>query len=252
MPDRFFCPNLDTGETARLEGSEVHHASRVLRKSVGDEIEVFNGCGRGAFAKISTISKKTVELEIVDSWESPPPEVEITLVSAIPKTDRFRFLIEKSVELGVDRFIPLISDRSVVKPNQGKQAKMEQVVIAACKQCGRNRLMTIEQPQPLRRLLEAIAGNDQTASDQIALLADPEGVPIAKLLPFSATLPKSVTLIIGPEGGLTEFELGLALGSGVANVGLGPNILRIETAAIALSAFVTFQRDRQTSKPWDD
>lgn len=250
MPDRFFCPNLDAGETARLEGSEVHHASRVLRKSAGDEIEVFNGSGRVALAKISTISKKILELEIVDSWEAPPPEVEITLASALPKADRFRFLIEKSVELGVDRFIPLISERSVVKPNEGKQAKMEQAVIEACKQCGRNRLMTIEQPQPLRKLLEAIAANDQTEEDQIALVAFPEGLPIAKALP--ETLPTSVTLIIGPEGGLTEFELGLALGSGVANVGLGPNILRIETAAIAFSAFVAFQRDRQTSKSWDD
>lgn len=252
MPDRFFCPNLDASETARLEGSEVHHASRVLRKSAGDEIEIFNGSGRVALAKIAKISKKTVDLEIVDSWEFPPPEVELTLASAIPKSDRFRFLIEKSVELGVDRFIPLIFERSVVKPNSGKQAKMEQAVIEACKQCGRNRLMTIEQPLLLRRLLEAMAAKDQTVHDQIALLADPEGMPIAKLLPVPATLPKSIMLMIGPEGGLTEFERGLAFDSGAANVGLGPNILRIETAAIALSAFVAFHRDLQNSKRLGD
>ena len=117
-------------------------------------MELFDGRGKSATAEILAVHKKAVDLKILHTTETPPPDCRVILASAVPKGDRFRWLVEKAVELGVDRLIPLVTERSVVKPGVGKREKMEQTVIEASKQCGRNWLMAIEEPKPWIRLLE--------------------------------------------------------------------------------------------------
>jgi 16S rRNA (uracil1498-N3)-methyltransferase len=112
---------MPKGAAARIEGAEAHHLSRVLRKTTGETIELFDGNGQFALAEILGISKKSVDLKILESAQSPPPVGEVILATAAPKGERFRWLVEKAVELGVDRLIPLITLRSVVKPGEGKR-----------------------------------------------------------------------------------------------------------------------------------
>lgn len=243
MTDRFFCPSIPATNVTHLEGTEAHHLQRVLRKSVGDEIEIFDGSGRVAKAEITAVSKKSVALKILQASETPEPAGQITLATAVPKGDRFRWLVEKAVELGVDRLIPLITEHSVVKPGEGKRDKMEQVVIEACKQSGRNRLMLIEEPQTWTDFLHMQF--TETKIFDWAGIATPGGPPLAEVV--SEGLPESVVFLIGPEGGWTETEVTQAREAGAIAVGLGPNILRIETAAIALAAFAALCR-QQTSR----
>jgi 16S rRNA (uracil1498-N3)-methyltransferase len=188
-------------------------------------------------AEILALSKKTVDLKILEMTESPRPAGEVILASAVPKGERFRWLVEKAVELGVDRLIPIITLRSVVKPGEGKREKMEQAVIEACKQCRRNRLLAITEPQPWAMFLEEhLSQRDYS----VALLAHPGGAELRGVFP--STFPDRVILIVGPEGGFTDEEVSQAGASGAILVGLGPNILRIETAAMALAGFTALHR----------
>lgn len=237
MADRFFCTPIPPSPVMQLEGTEAHHLKRVLRKSLGDHVEIFDGSGRVARAEIIALSKKSVELKILQTTETPELPGRITLATAVPKGDRFRWLVEKAVELNVDCLIPLITERSVVKPGEGKREKMEQVVIEACKQSGRNRLMTIEEPRPWPDFLNRWLTENTCDS---AFIAAPNGVPIAEVV--SERLPESVVFLVGPEGGWTKTEVTQARDAGAVPVSLGPNILRIETAAIALSAFAALHR----------
>ncbi len=235
MSDRFYCAPLPVGETARLEGAEARHLSRVLRKSAGDVIELFDGQGTSATAEILAAHKNDVELKLLQTSSTAPPENQVILATAVPKGDRFRWLVEKAVELDVDRLIPLLTKRSVVKPGRGKQDKMEQAVIEACKQCRRNWLMTIEDPKPWTAFLE-----DDLKTADAALLAHPRGKLLRDAFPAPAF--SKLLLIVGPEGGWTAEEVAEAEDAGAVRVSLGTNILRIETAAIALASYAQFQR----------
>ena len=237
MPDRFFCSPLPAGGSARLEGPEAHHLARVLRKPVGECIEIFDGTGRFALAEITAISKKAVDLKILNTAESPPPMGEVILATAVPKGDRYRFLVEKAVELGVDRLVPLITERSVVKPGEGKREKMEQAVIEASKQCGRNRLMEVADPVPWAAFLREYC--EQKTSSNI-FLAHPGGESLADVFP--SPFPERAVFLVGPEGGFTEEETAEAAAAGAILVGLGANILRIETAGLALAAYAAVHR----------
>lgn len=226
---------MPVSDVALLEGAEAHHLSRVLRKSIGERIEIFDGQGRYAVAEIQSLSKKAVELSVLERGTSPPPLGEVVLATAIPKGDRFRWLVEKAVELGVDRLMPLITQRSVVKPSEGKRDKMEQAVIEACKQCRRNHLMEVMEPKPWSDFLR-----DSISQEFPALVAHPGGAELGRVFPV--IFPERVVFIVGPEGGLTDEEIHDAKNAGAITVGLGPNILRIETAALALAAFAAIKR----------
>ncbi len=237
MSDRFFCSPLPEGDFIRLEGTEAHHLARVMRKTVGERVELFDGRGRFALAQIVTLSKKTVDLKILASSETPAPAGEVILATAVPKGERFRWLVEKAVELGVDRLIPLVTSRSVVKPGEGKREKMEQAIIEACKQCRRNHLMKLDDPQPWTAFWE---GQITQNENRVLLLAHPTGGSLREVFP--STFPQRLILLLGPEGGFSEEEVAQAKTAGAKTVGLGTNILRIETAAIALAAYAAFHR----------
>jgi 16S rRNA (uracil1498-N3)-methyltransferase len=155
--------------------------------------------------------------------------VQVTLATAVPKVDRMRWLVEKATELGVERLIPLQTSRSVVAPGAVKLDKLRQAVIEACKQSGRNRLMTVDSLTSWKQFVAEVM------PAQATLVADRGGLPLPSLeLP---ALPKTpVLLVIGPEGGLSPAEIHEAVEAGARTVSLGTNILRIETAALALAA----------------
>lgn len=229
LADRFFCLEPPAEGRIALRGEEVRHLARVRRLGVGDEVEVFDGRSTMSHrARVEAVSGDRVELLVLgEPVIGREPIRSLTLGVAVPKGERFDWLVEKAVEVGVTRLVPLLTKRSVVNPRPGKLEKQRRAIIESSKQCGRNRLMELASPTPLARFLEE-------ESDSIRLLGHPDGPMIPKWPVPNAG--QAVTLAIGPEGGFTPEEVQVALSTGWRTVALGPTILRIETAAIVGAA----------------
>jgi 16S rRNA (uracil1498-N3)-methyltransferase len=162
---------------------------------------------------------------------TPPDEraspIALTLASAVPKGDRFDWLVEKATELGVERLVPLVTERSVVEPGAAKLARLRRAIVEASKQCRRNRLMLLGEPI---RWVDLVS----SAPASLKLLADPDGQCMQEI----AAIPRGhpVILAIGPEGGFTPAEQSAAEISGWHRICFSPNTLRVETAGLAGSA----------------
>ena len=202
----------------------------------GDEIELFNGRGAKARAFLVDVRKKGVTAELASLVEQEPSRAtETVLAVAAPKADRFRWLVEKATELGIDRLIPLECERSIVHPGGAKLDKLRAVVVAACKQSGRNRLLTIDEPKSFAE----VAALEPARK----IIADvPTGVEAAQLP--SAPSEGMTLALIGPEGGWTESERAVAKESGFARLAIGRHIMRIETATIAVAAVFASEAPR--------
>ena len=230
MADRYFLPQFPEGDLCELAGVEFHHLAHVMRGSPGDRLTVFDGQGAEADAEIVRLSKASASLRLATRRrESHPTRPDIVLATAVPKADRFRWLVEKATELGVDRLIPLQTARSVVAPGAVKLDKMRQAVIEACKQSGRNRLMQLE---PLTLWSEFVSAVVPSAC---TFVADPAGLPLPNV--SESRLEKRTRSSRrwtgrGADGnGTRRGDRGRG-----AHGRLGPRILRIETAALALAA----------------
>lgn len=225
---RFYCPApLEDGDV-ELPGSEATHLLRVLRLTEGEQVEVFDGRGHAAIALISAAAKRSVRLHIK---EQLPPRVDagprVHLVTAAPKGDRLRWLVEKATELGVWRLSLIETSRSVVHPGSGKLEKLKAAVVAACKQSGRNDLMAIDPPRSWSQTLEELVDRPGRL-----LIASRGGAPLSQGVDDLASV-RDIRLAIGPEGGWDKEEIELATSHGAVPIDLGPLILRIETAALA-------------------
>jgi 16S rRNA (uracil1498-N3)-methyltransferase len=229
MGQRFFIDEPVTSERAVLSGAEAHHLLHVMRAGVGDEVILIDGSGREFTARVERLARSQVEFVIVASRtvDRELPQ-EIVVGVALPKADRQRWLIEKLVELGVARVVPLQTHRSVVHPDQRSLAKLHRTVVEASKQCGRNRLMEVAPLAPLTDYLQA------APATALKWIADPSGAPPRSA---PAATPRSF-LAVGPEGGWTDDELSRARAAGWHVVALGSRILRIETACLVLTALV--------------
>lgn len=234
--DRFYAPSFADAENVELCDDEFHHLAHVLRKRVGDRIVLFDGVGRSAEGVVELVGKRDARIRVENVRTSQPGAgVQLALATAVPKGDRAKWLVEKLTELDVDIWTPLQTERSVVEPGAARLEKLQQSVIAACKQCGRNRLLAIEPPITWAEWIE----RERPAGP--ILVADPAGEPInAQLerLTQGSTPQQRLCAAIGPEGGFTPGELELAHQAGAVCVALGSTVLRIETAAIALAAIL--------------
>ncbi len=237
---RFYVPQpLDT-DLIELSGDEAAHMLRVLRLTVGDAVSLFDGEGSEAVAEITGTQKRTVRLRIREVRPRDQPVLPmLTLATAVPKSDRFRWLVEKATELGVKRLIPMCTERSVVHPGEGKIDKMQSAVIAACKQSGRNDLLVID---PMKDWTDVLRETIHLPK----LIAQPGGKSLRSVLPSVAT-DAHIVLMIGPEGGFTAGEIELARSAGGKIVGLTNTILRMETAAVSMVASIRLCSAR--SKP---
>lgn len=230
MSERFYNPLAATaGDRVELDPEESHHLAHVRRIGVGETVELFDGQAGVWRGEVLRIGKRAVELRLLQRLDArPAPPLEITLATAVPKGDRFDWLIEKCTELGVARLVPLRCERSVVDPRSSRLERLRRRVIEACKQCRRDRLMTIEDPVGFPEYL----GSESVARRVVAHPGGPLPWEWAMSSPGEA-----ISLLIGPEGGLTPDEVDSARGAGWEPVGLGQTILRIETAGVAAAAF---------------
>jgi len=249
MPDRFYVsPILESG-TLKIEGTEAHHLSGVLRLEPGQVIEIFDGQGTTAKAEIVRSSKRSVDVQIQSVHREPRPIGEVILGTCVPKGERFDWLIEKATELGVSEVIPLSTTRSVVEPRDAKLDRLRQSVIAACKQSRRNWLLKIS---PVSSWHDFVSSN---CRERTLFVAHPEPrFPKSTTLKSTTTTSRtelqeipadrSIAVAVGPEGGLTDEEIEFALTHQARMIDLGPLILRIETAAIALATLTLMRHPR--------
>ena len=220
-----------------IVGQAANHIGKVLRMGVGRQLKLFNGQHSGHFlATIQSVDKKSV-IANIDSYlpsqlESP---LSIHLGQAISKGDRMDFTIQKSVELGVASITPLWVERCDVKLSGDRLEKKvnhwQQVAVSACEQCGRDIVPKIRTPQNLHQWLT------DTISD-INWVLDPRG---HKQPDADKSSPKSASLLIGPEGGLSEGEIALAINAGFEGKLIGPRVLRTETAALTAVTMLQHQ-----------
>lgn len=245
---RFFTPAGFASDSAELTGPEAHHLLHVLRLGVGHEVELFDGRGNQAVGRVETTTRQAVRLRVTFRSELVrKPTHAVILATAMPKGDRLGWLVEKATELGVERLIPLITQRSVVDAGAGKLDKLRRTVIEACKQCGRNELMSIDPPT---NWVDVIA-REFVAPNRSILIAHPGGEPWSSQawLGSSAASPQRDALIaIGPEGGFTDDEVELGQRHGARFVNLGQHVLRIETAAVAAASGLLLSQSASTAE----
>jgi 16S rRNA (uracil1498-N3)-methyltransferase len=223
--------SLTSGTRIELSDTAANHVSRVLRLPVGAPLILFNGEGGEFSAIINAIDKRRV-LVVVGSFQDQErePPLQIWLAQGVSRGERMDYTIQKAVELGVSRVIPLFTDHCGVQLQGERLEKRikhwQGVVISACEQCGRNRIPPVDTPATLTQWL-AMPG------DGLRLVLAPDAEFSLAQLPAPGG---PVTLLIGPEGGLSEQEITLAKQAGYAGLRLGPRILRTETAAVAALA----------------
>lgn len=226
---RFFVPPhwLD-GQQATLQDGVAHQIRTVLRMKEGHQLVLLDNEGWAYDGVITAVSRHEVQVEIVDKWAAGgETAVSVTLYQSLLKRDNFEWVLQKGCELGVKRFVPLLSERTVVSAKGVKLERWQRIVTEAAEQCRRGRVPTVDSPMRLTKAIAETApcrlmawvGATPTESSQVAWQEIVAG-------------QSDVALFIGPEGGFSDDEVALAREQGMHPISLGPRTLRAETAAI--------------------
>jgi len=220
--------DLAPGCIVELPPETASHLAKVLRARTGDQIILFRGDGREYLGAVESVRGARVTASVGNgSFVDRESPLGVTLVQCVPRGDRMDFIVQKATELGVTRIVPVLSQRSVVRLDpaqaESKAAHWRAVALNACEQCGRNRLPTVDAPIALVNYLGDSAGA------ALRWVLEPETLPQGAV----PAIAGGVEVAIGPEGGFAAEELDAFRIAGFLRLGLGPRILRTETAAIA-------------------
>ena len=229
----FVTPEDVHGDTLALVGAEAHHAARVLRVRPGERISVADGTGRVMEAVVSNVGE-TVDADVREFYQVDRTSPDIVLVQGIAKGDKVDAVVQKAVEVGVARITPVVCERTVVRWDERRRAKAverwREIARAAAKQCRSAWMTAIDD---VAQGLDAV----ETAGSVVALDAG-AGQRLREVLPPQA--PGAVTLVIGPEGGLSPAEIAWLTATGHRVATLGPRILRTETAGPMAAALILY------------
>ena len=227
--------DLQCGTTTRLNADQSSHLIRVLRTKVNSPVILFNGDGFDYDCRtLNNDARKTlisIESRIESNRES---NLHITLIQGLSRNDRMEYSIQKSVELGINRIIPVICKRSSIKITDEKKLKKlshwKKVIISACEQSGRNCIPELTEIIPLDKI------GDMLKNRALKIVLNPESDTSLSQLSHKRDNPAgdNIEIIIGPEGGLTEEEIARLKDCHFNNVRFGPRILRTETAGPAV------------------
>ncbi|HEX7596986.1 MAG TPA: 16S rRNA (uracil(1498)-N(3))-methyltransferase [Polyangia bacterium] len=231
MPRIFVPPQQLVGDRVTLDRASAKHLVKVLRLAVGAEVRVFDGCGAEIEARIVRASTAGVELALGERHRVPLPATTITLLQSVPRGDRMDFIVQKTTELGVTRIVPVLTSRGMVKPPAGKSHRWQTIAQEAARQSGRVDVPEIGETVALD---EALTGAAAAGGTRLIFWEEERALPLRKAL--AETPSTQLALLIGPEGGFAEAEVAAARAQGFCVVGLGPRILRVETAALVAVA----------------
>ena len=239
---RFYAPPQAFASGAKsvtLSGEETRHLRDVLRLKSGDEVYVFDGAGREVRGQIQSITRESTEISVADEVEPARPEspLNLTLAVALLKGEKFDLVVQKMTELGVVRVIPVITARADVKIRSDDDARRKlirwrRITLEASKQCGRARLMDLENPTAFHDFVERPGG------DELRLMFSERGGTSLAAVGETNQKGDGVTALVGSEGGWTNEEIDQARAAGWKIITLSGRILRAETAAIAVSALL--------------
>lgn len=243
---RYFVPSHQfNGDRVTVIGDDFHHIVKVMRMQAGDEIVTVFDHSKTALVRIENITTEQVTGTVIE-WieETKELPVSVTIVSGLPKGDKLEYIVQKGTELGAFRFVPFIADRSIVKWDMKKASKkierLQKISKEAAEQSHRTHVPHIEMPVKLQGLLH------RAKEYNVLLVAFEEEAKQNENSALSKSLQAlkpgdSVMIVFGPEGGLTESEVQALVDAGFVACGLGPRILRTETAPLYALSAVSYQ-----------
>ncbi len=246
---RFFLPYPALAKTITIDGPVARHMIQVLRLTAGSPVILFNGEGGEYHAIINTISKKEVTVEVTEfTSKDVESRLKVTLLQAVSRGERMDYTLQKATELGVTDIKPINTERAVVNLKGDRALKRvshwQKVVNGACEQCGRNIVPQVQQIENFKDCVLNLANGAYLADGSISadgsfpvntikLLLYPEAQQsISSCVKSLSAENLLIILLIGPEGGISQEELDLAIQAGFKMVHLGPRVLRTETAAV--------------------
>jgi 16S rRNA (uracil1498-N3)-methyltransferase len=233
---RFYSPpEKFSVDTVSLDERETRHLRDVLRLKAGEHVNVFDGVGNEFECRIDSIEKRSTTLSIISKVEAMAPEsnLDLTICAAILKGDKTDFAVQKLVELGVNKFVPMLTARCEVKIKDATKRveRWRKIAFEAAKQCGRAKLMKIGEVERFDELLQKPARSKGETESQLILFSERDG----ETFNIEST-PTSLTAFLGPEGGWDDTELKTAKDLGIPIFTLHGRIMKADTAAIAISA----------------
>lgn len=240
MPRFFIDENFINGKNIVITGRDVNHIQKSLRLNEFDTITLCDGKGMDYTVRITGTNKEQINTKILKIKESQTePPVKISLFQCISKSDKMKYSIQKSVELGVVEIIPVLAERTVVKLNsrkiiKNKVERWKRIAEEAAKQCNRGVLPEIYEPVPYNNAIGRASEKDMSV-----IAYEHEKTKPGKINITSKT--RTVSVLIGPEGGFTYAEIKKALDYGLTSVSLGPRILRTETAGMVIISIIMYK-----------
>jgi 16S rRNA (uracil1498-N3)-methyltransferase len=236
---RFYAPPIAFApdeQTVSLSADEARHARGVLRLEPGDEVYVFDGAGKEFRCAVRELARDGAVLDILEEVEPARPEspINLSLGIALLKGEKFDLVVQKATELGASRVVPVTTSRADVRIRDGDEAKRkvtrwQRIALEAAKQCGRARLIEIQEPVGFKALIDRPAEEGELR----LMFAERNGTSLAEVTRSSASGFPKLFALIGPEGGWADDEIESAREAGWQIVTLGGRTLRAETAAIA-------------------
>ncbi|MDO7905474.1 16S rRNA (uracil(1498)-N(3))-methyltransferase [Paenibacillus sp. JX-17] len=243
---RYFITQEQFGENSvTITGEDARHISRVMRGKPGDKVIVSDGASREALVELTSLEAGEVTAAIIDRLEmNAEPKVKVTIAQSLPKGDKMELVIQKCTEIGADRFVPFLSERTIVQYDSKKEGKRverwRKIAKEAAEQCHRNRIPEVDSPLGWKALLTSFE-----EYDLVCYCYEKEsGRQLRDMVkPFVEHHPDGgkVLVVVGPEGGFTEQESQAAEAAGAFPTGLGRRILRAETAGMAALTCILYE-----------
>ncbi len=239
---RFYIEQISGDKAVLTDVAQLHRIRDVLRLKAGDTIIVFDSSGHEYKATITSVGKKRVELNLTPLKARKNSDIRLTVACAIPKAGRMDDIIDHLTQLGVERIVPMITDRVVVKLDttawEARLSRWQKIAQSAAQQCQRSSVPVIS---PVTDVKEVINKSQKFDMKLILHLTGKRSL-IKDVLAKSR--PKNILVLIGPEGDFTFEEVELALQNGFVPVSLGDTVLRVATAAVAVTAYIRFALDK--------
>jgi 16S rRNA (uracil1498-N3)-methyltransferase len=248
MQRYFIPPEQFLDSTVTITGGDAHHLIRVMRSQVGDTVICSNGTNREALVKLTILEKDVVEADILEELPlTNEAVIEVWVAQSLPKGDKLETVIQKNTEIGAARFIPFISERTIVQYDEKKAVKLQErwgkIAKEAAEQAHRNRVPEVTLPLSWKQTLKLAVQVD------LALICyeKESGLQLKQLLSQTfkreggQPLMGKVLLLIGPEGGFTVKEIAEAEAAGCHSISLGARILRTETAAMVALTCILYE-----------